>query len=793
MRIRGILAPIGVLIGLLVQPTAAQQVETKWRFAGNEVGFTNYQPGPDGKFESMTEIDLAGRIKSNLTGRFTDGVLVEFELVNNVRGDEFRVAARDGKVRITAKGRTRELDFKPPTALFNKYHPIFAATIIKALDPQKEGVQEIEIFALGNAAPLKIQISKKKTLTFEAQGKKQIATVYLLRFASGEEIDLYLDDQLNFAAWDLPSQKTQVTRSGVETLLVDPTTLYPELSQPTMTPQIERGLRIRMRDGVETVADLVRPDAAGKYPTILVRTPYGRELQTQAEGAWWARRGYAYIAQDVRGRNDSGGEWNPFFNERKDGYDTIAWISKQPWSDGKVGMIGGSYLGWVQWAAAAEAHPALKCIVPQVSPPDLFFNFPYDHGVPMLYLGMMWLDFVKDKKTARALMPVVPVDKLKTLPLPRIDDEVLGRNIPYFDRWFEDETYSAFAGAGFMADMKKIKIPILHISGWWDGDGIGTKLNWAAMRALGHKDQWLIYGPWGHRFNASSRMGDVDYGPDAILELDSIYLRWFDQWLKGKPARWEEQPRVRAFVTGANEWRELTDWPDPLSKEMTLYLSSRGPANGKLSAGELSPEHATEQEPDRYTYNPASVQIPKELTELTEIGTGGSTQIRFEAYDEDVLIYKTAPMAASLEIGGPIELDLHFSTSAKDTDFFAYLVDIDEHDIMRLIGKPGKIRAKYLEGWDKPTPLQSGKTYRATIALWDTAHRLEKGHRLGILIQSQMFPAFARNLNTGEPIKTATRMVAAHQTIYHDARRPSALRFRVLPASRQKTGGGKTP
>jgi putative CocE/NonD family hydrolase len=205
--------------------------------------------------------------------------------------------------------------------------------------------------------------------------------------------------------------------------------------------------------------------------------------------------------------------------------------------------------------------------------------------------------------------------------------------------------------------------------------------------------------------------------------------------------------------------------------------------------GDLSPRRPTKQEPDRYTYNPATVQISKELKELTEIGTGGSTRIRFESHDEDVLIYKTTPMAEPVDLGGPIELDLYFSTSAKDTDFFAFMVDIDEQETMRLIGIPGKIRARYLEGWDKPKPLRRGQTYRATIALWDTAHRLKRGHRLGILIQSQMFPHFARNLNTGEPIKTATRMVAAHQTIYHDARRPSALRFRVLPATRQNIAG----
>lgn len=203
---------------------------------------------------------------------------------------------------------------------------------------------------------------------------------------------------------------------------------------------------------------------------------------------------------------------------------------------------------------------------------------------------------------------------------------------------------------------------------------------------------------------------------------------------------------------GVNEWRELEDWPDLRSREMTFYLSSEGPANGVASVGELvaSPPGAN-----------------------------------------DVLVYKTPPMSDPIEIGGPIDLDLHFSTSAKDTDFFASVVDLDEKGVMRLIGLPGKIRTRYLSGWEKPSLLQPDKVYKVTIALWDTAHQVKKGHRLGVVISSQMFPAYARNLNTGEPIKNATRIVAAHQTIYHDAKRPSAWRVRLLSQARKQVGSMK--
>jgi uncharacterized protein len=770
------------------QPRASAAVQKsqsiKWRFGGNDAGSGSYESHPDGTFESVTELNLMGMtIKSRLTGKLVNGLITEFEMVTQQSGTEVKISAKDGKAHMTVGPNTRDVDYKPAGVLFANLHPILTETWAKVLDPAKDGVQKLDVFILDAATVVKVDVSKKKARTVEAAGQKQVANVYLARLAN-VEFDLYLAEDGNFAAWDVPSQKLQAVASGHEGLLVDPSTLYPELSQPVMTARAEKGVKIKMRDGIELVADIVRPADDAKHPVILERTPYGREILSQLEGEWWAKRGYVHIVQDVRGRNESPGEWRPFVNERKDGYDTIDWIAKQSWSDGNVGMIGGSYVGSVQWSAAVEAHPALKCIVPQVSPPDPFFNFPIDHGVPMLFGALWWANYVKDKKVPA--IPATPKDleKLKTLPLSKVDDEVFGRDIPFFNEWLEKQTPSAFAGANFMSDMDKVKIPVLHISGWWDGDGIGTKLNWARMRTLGHKDQWLIYGPWTHIFNSTSRLGDVDYGPDAIIDLDSIYLRWFDTWLKHKQVNWEKQPKVRAFVTGLNQWRELGDWPDSRSREMTMYLSSRGPANGIASVGELVAAAPKKETPDRYTYDPAALEIPKQMKNIKDFGdllAAASSVVRIEPNEKGVLIYRSAPMSEPLEIGGPIELDLHFTTSARDTDFFANIVDIDEKGAMRSIGLAGKIRARYLSGWEKPSLLTPGKVYKATIELWDTAHQVKKGHRLAVLITSDGFPGYARNPNTGEPMANATKMVAAQQTIYHDAMRPSALRFRVLP------------
>ena len=532
---------------------------------------------------------------------------------------------------------------------------------------------------------------------------------------------------------------------------------------------VERGVAIAMRDGTTLVADVVRPADGERHPAILQRTPYGRQALALVDGRRWASRGYVLIVQDVRGRNDSEGEWKPWSHERKDGYDTIDWIARQPWSNGKVGMIGGSYGGMVQWAAAVEAHPALKCIVPQVAPPDPFFDIPIDHGVPDLLNSLTWADYVRNKKVLPRFGSLRNPERMQTLPLSKLDDEVLGYDIPFFNEWWTKETPSAFSG-GYLNDVHKIRIPVLYISGWWDGDGIGTKLHWARLREAGHQSQWLIYGPWSHDFNTRT-VGDIDYGPDAVMDLESLYVRWFDTWLKDQDVGWAKQPRVRVFVTGANAWRELTDWPDPTSEPLTFYLSSTGPANGAAGLGRLLPAPPTSEKPDQYLYDPADAEDSEEA---------GFPIVRIPSGKKDLLLYQTEPLKEAIDITGPIDLELYFATTAKDTDFFISLITVDDRGERRLIGLPGKIRARYLNGWETPALLEPGRTYKAVIALWDVAHRVEKGRRLGIIIESERFPSYARNLNTGEPNATATRMVTATQTIYHDANRPSALRLRRL-------------
>ena len=557
-----------------------------------------------------------------------------------------------------------------------------------------------------------------------------------------------------------------------------------ELSLPTMQTRVVQGVRIPMRDRINLVADIIFPEAEGSYPTILVRTPYGRRLEPFWTSRYvnFARRGYVVVVEAVRGREDSEGEWMPHVNERRDGYDTIDWISRQAWSNGRVGMFGGSYLGSVQWLAAVENHPALKCILPIVAGTDDFFDLPYDHGILNLQPALDWLYITRGRTLEQGAPPNTSPERLRTLPLSRADDVWAGVNLPIFDRWLQMDRPSAFAGANFIADLERVRIPALHINGWWDGEGAGGRRNWARMRELGRDDQWVVYGFWPHDFSAwdgtETRRADVEYGATSRFDFQTLYVRWFDTWLKGKRVGLEQVPRAQIFVTGANRWRNFNAWPPADAREMTLYLSGAGVSEkSNRGTGALVPQPPTgEPTPLGYTYDPARAPVNRDINFLR------STRLWFNPRDGDNLIYQTAPLTEGLEVGGPVELELYFSTTAEDTDFYALLVDIDERGRTRALTiGPGKIRARYLSGWETPSALEPGRIYRANIELWDIAHRFERGHRIGLAIRSEWFPGFARNLNTMEQIATATRIAVAQQTLYGDAQRPSVLRFRVLP------------
>lgn len=760
-----------LLLPLCFCLSQADPIHYTFTQGGTKIGESTYEKKADGSFVSVAKIDVAGvKIDSTLSGQIKNGSLISYEFRQKGQGGDVYVKHANGKSSALVNGKE-----EPPRAVkfgkrfFSNYHPGVMDSIFKDLSPSLQGAQKVSVAILeGGGHEIELTVTPKSPRKIQRQGREETVRPFTVLMA-GLAIDFVIREDGALVGESVASQRVAFVADGYDEVFADPVSKYKELSQPTHEVKVVRGVKVKMRDGVTLVHDVAMPTGEGKFPTILNRTPYGRTA-SMIGAEWWAKRGYIYIVQDCRGRHDSDGKWDPFMPERRDGKDTIDWIAAQPWSDGKVGMIGASYGGLVQWAAAVEKPAALKCLIPQVSPPDAMRNLPYDQGVFMLLPNLWWANLVSERvsQMERAVQPLPHPEKLLTLPLSKIDNAVLGRNVPFFDEWLKRDGMTKWKGFDFVPELKNVQIPALHISGWWDGDGIGTKTNWTALRNAGRKNQWLIYGPWPHAFNSSPKFADLDYGPGSVLELDSVYLRWFDTWLKGKSVEWDRTPKVQAFVTGANKWVNLSDWPEGTT-EQKLYLGSKGT---------LLRAPAQVAAPATYTYDPRKVVLPD--FKNRNMMEGGSTIVDLADTRKSGLIYKTSPMPQAMAIAGPISVDLHFSTNVVATDFFAVLVDISPKGVARLIGQPGKLDVRYLTGLDRPRLIQPGKPYRATLDLWDTAHEFKKGHQMALLITSEMFPIYARNLNTGEPIYSATKIKVAKQTIYQDAKRPSVLKFRIV-------------
>ncbi len=770
-------ALFSLIVSCLFATAQAETTKMIITFKGTPAGENLYERGQDGSFSSSTDLTIGSiHILSTLTGKWEGNRIVSYEWVQSDPSTKNKsvITYASGKFHIKAQGTEKDVTMVLKNEpYFGNLHPQFTSSVLSAVDFQSKKSQEFRCFcpdAANYMSPKFTPLTEKVT----AAGVAKLFDMQLAPVAG----TYAMDSTGRVVALDVPGQMLRFMVPGWESLFKDPFAMYPELSQPTYKFKVEKGVTMKTRDGVTLVQDIVRPDAPGKFPVILERTPYGRG-SSAAEGPFYATRGYAFVVQDCRGRSDSGGKWDPFMYDRQDGFDTIQWLAKQPWSDANVGMIGASYGGSVQWAAAVERPSALKCIVPQVSPPDPFMNIPYDNGVFFLWGAVWWGKIVAGKEAdMSSFMKKLPnAEGFKTLPLSRVDEAVLGHKIPFYQQWLDRTSQASWTSANFVDDLKNVTIPALHISGWFDGDEIGTMTNWQRMRSAGRKNQWLIYGPWTHQFNNTSKIGDTDFGPDAVIDLDSVYLRWFDTWLKHKQVGLEKMPHVRAFVTGANKWVESSDWPLKESKTETWYLGANGSAVAYNSKGTLTKQIPKGQSPTRYSFDPKVVVIDKRLTDPDPNHV--SFVVNFGKDKLGDLLFKSAPLSKGMTVSGPISCDLRFSTSAKDTDFFATIVDIDEHNVAHVVGQAGKIRCTYLNGLNSFNLLKPGKIYSAKFRLWDFAHRFDKGHHLGFILTSSTFPMFARNLGTGEPIKNATKMVIQNQRIYHDPKNPSSVTFQV--------------
>lgn len=553
-------------------------------------------------------------------------------------------------------------------------------------------------------------------------------------------------------------------------------------AKPALPVRIDLGVHVTMRDGVALSANVIRPDAPGKFPVIVVRTPYGKSSASHfGTGRYFAQRGYVYVVEDSRGRHDSEGTFRGHRDETNDGYDTIEWAAAQDWSDGHVGTAGGSYGGENQWMAAIGRPPHLKAMAALVSPPGPFYNAPYQYGAFCL-LSIDW-DIMTSGHDNQVSEEFGLEEAVRRLPLNTIDELATGRPIanwkdtlahPAYDDYWKEVDYERH--------YDKVDLPILHISGWYDDDQPGTLRNFIARRRLGRKGQRLLVGPWPHAVNSVAKMGILDFGPTATIDLQGTLLRSYDRWLKDVPNGVEKEPPVRVFVMGANAWRDEQDWPLPGTLWTKYYFHSGGRANSLSGDGVLSPEAPKNEPPDRYAYDPADPTpfiMPASSAQL-----GGPDDYRPVGQRSDVLVFTTPPLEQDMEITGPLTVKLFSASSAPDTDWNAMLMDVyPDGYALRL--NDGVVRASYRESFENPTPIEPGKIYEYTIDCWATSMLIRKGHHLRVHIASAAFPKFDRNLNTGHRIGTDSEMRVARQTVYHDAKHPSHIVLPVIPAQRE--------
>jgi hypothetical protein len=755
----------------------------------------------DGTFEGKSTLSLGGqnvnsslRIIPEKDGRWIS-MLMETPL------GPVEVQRDGGTARITFKEKTETITIKPGTMLFENFTPALMSQAVRAYDKTKGGKQTFPLFIVPQVV-MEGSLELKDKVERSVGGRDMTFTRYTYG-VPGVDVIVWVDDAGKLYFADVPAQHAAYVREGYETLRLAEES-DPLLSSPSHEIKEERGIGVPMRDGIELSTDIYRPDAKGRFPVILVRTPYKKEM-AELQAHYYTRRGYVVAVQDCRGRFASAGTWEPFVNEPKDGYDAIEWLAKQPWSNGKVGMIGASYLGWVQWWAASQRPPHLVTIIPNVSPPDPFYNVPYEYGVYFMLMAIVWADILETEATgdlSGAAMYEIGKRKyrklLRSLPVIELDKAVLGKENPHWRQWIEHPVNDSYwERASFLHRLKDVRIPVFHQSGWFDGDGIGSKLNYLRMASHGHPHQKLVLGPWGHIAQAHRRIGDRDFGPNAIVDLQRDYLRWFDYWLKGVDNGIIKEPLVSIFVMGTNKWLHGDVYPLPSTRFEKWYLGSGGVANTSKGDGRLTREPPPAgAPPDRYTYDPGDptpapqyYEEPEDDAEK-ESGKGKSVEGKKKERDayhgkvtesrRDILVYSTGPLEKPLTFAGPLSAVLYASSSARDTDWFMRLMEVDEEGKIFMLVE-GKIRARFRRSMKKPELLEPGKVYEYGLDLWQTGITIPKGHQLRVEVASASFPVFSRNLGTGGHNEKDTEYVTAEQTIYHNAQYPSHVLLPVVP------------
>jgi uncharacterized protein len=566
----------------------------------------------------------------------------------------------------------------------------------------------------------------------------------------------------------------------------------------------QNGVSMKTRDGVTLHADIYRPRADGKFPVILMRTPYDKSVGWAAAPAYQvASHGYVFIIQDVRGRYTSEGEWYPFRHDSDDGYDAVEWAAALPFSNGKVGMTGGSYVGATQMLAAIAHPPHLAGICPVVTASNYHDGWTYQSGAleqwfdqnwtTQLATNTMWRLIAKDTN-ALIGAPTLPLTHYSAFNYPALPAgaEATAQLAPYYLDWLAHPDYDAYWKQWSIEErFSDIQVPALHIGGWYDIFLTGTLRNYMGIKTHGgtdaaRKGQRLLIQIGGHA-GFGRHIGDVDFGDEAIkFPSTAVLLAWYDYLFKGVQNEFGTEGAgkpVHVFVMGENAYHQESDWPPPQAKPTRYFLHSGSSANSLRGDGSLSLTPPKKEGADKFTYDPANPvpTIGGSLCCDAEHYEPGPRDQRAAENRDDVLVYSTKPLAEDMEATGPVTLELWAKSSVVDTDFTAKLVDVAPNGLALNL-TDGILRMRYRDSQEKPEMMNPDQVYKITVDLWATSNVFKKGHILRLEVSSSNFPRFDRNLNTGAEQATSREFVSATNTILHDTEHPSALVLPVMPA-----------
>jgi len=560
---------------------------------------------------------------------------------------------------------------------------------------------------------------------------------------------------------------------------------------------IERNVAMKTRDGVTLHADVYRPAGDGKFPVLLQRTPYDRS-NTEVFARKAVARGFMVVAQDVRGRYGSEGDWYPFKHESEDGFDAVEWAAALPHSDGRVGMFGGSYVGATQMLAAVAHPPHLAGICPIVTASNYHENWTYQGGALQQWFDQSWTSglaqdtlnrFIGQGTNAMIGATTLP---LKKYPLFNVAMEGGATGLsellaPYYLDWIEHPSYDDYWRKWSIEEQySQIQVPALTVAAWYDIFLPGSLKNYIGLHAgagneQARANQRLLITVGGHAGN-TQKIGDVDFGTATNeYDEDELIIRWYEHLFKGVVNEYTNPKKpVRLFVMGANQWRSEESWPLKRAIEAHYYLHG-GAANSASGNGVLSTHLPQAEKPDSFLFDPAN-PVPTVGGPLccdgNHLEAGPKDQHELEKR-RDVLVYSTAPLEDAVEVTGPVSLELWVKSSTVDTDITGKLVDVWPNGFVQNLSE-GILRLRYRDGNTEAHPMQPGKVYQIKVDLAATSNLFQKGHRIRLEVSSSNFPRFDRNLNTGKSAANDAAFVKSMNVVLHDAAHPSAVLLPIV-------------